>query len=86
MSSELSNLIEELEDLLDAHAEYDGTIDPGNLEARRIYEDITNTLEQAHRLIQKAVRTQPAAAEAVEEIEELLGDTSEAFAELGAMM
>lgn len=81
-----SILVEEFEDLADAHAEYEGAIDDGNVEALEIYEAIGLRLQVIDRAIERLQRGSPPKPEQIEAISEGLSEVGDALADLAASL
>lgn len=86
MNETKPNLVEEFEDLVDAHAEYEGEIDDGNVEALEIYEAIGLRLAEISRSIDLLQRQRQPPPEELDEIEEALAEVGDALAELAATL
>lgn len=86
MSSVMSSLIEQYEDLVEAHSDYEETIETDNLEARRVYDEIAHGLQRMSRAVHTAKRSRLPGPDVVEEIEKMADDVSEMLAELAAVL
>jgi len=82
----LQRLAEELEDFKDLYAEYEGVIDDGEIESLEIHASIGVQLRRVARSISKLRRAASADRDALEDVEEMLSEVGDAFAELAASL
>ena len=86
MESRVEMYLEDFEGLLDLHTEYSDSIDPGNIDARVVWDEIEHSLKLLSKRTERLRRQTIVSEDDMDELESMLEDLNEQYGELAALL